>query len=53
MRLLAGDARWGRPARRALAVLAVAAFAFLSWVVYRGYLTTDMMVYFLTFQWCF
>jgi len=53
MRPLAGRARWGAPARRALTVVALAAFALLSWVVYRGYLTTDMMVYFLSFQWCF
>jgi hypothetical protein len=25
----------------------------LSWLAFRGYLTADMMVYFLTFQWCF
>ena len=39
---------------RALAVfLALCAFAVLSWVVFRGYLTPEMMVYFLSFKWCF
>jgi hypothetical protein len=28
-------------------------FALLSWVIFRGYLTADMMVYFLSFKWCF
>jgi hypothetical protein len=28
-------------------------FAMLSWLIFRGYLTPGMMVYFLTFQWCF
>ncbi|HET7729408.1 MAG TPA: hypothetical protein VFK48_05190 [Usitatibacter sp.] len=28
-------------------------FAMLSWLIFRGYLTPEMMVYFLTFQWCF
>ena len=29
------------------------AFALASWAIFRGYLTPEMMVYFLTFQWCF
>jgi hypothetical protein len=28
------------------------AFAMLSWVIFRGYLTPEMMVYFLSFRWC-
>lgn len=28
-------------------------FAMLSWLIFRGYLTPEMMVYFLSFQWCF
>ena len=28
------------------------AFAVASWAIFRGYLTPEMMVYFLTFQWC-
>jgi hypothetical protein len=39
--------------RRALAALALGAFVAASWVAYRGYLTPEMMVYFLSFQWCF
>ena len=33
--------------------LGVCAFAAVSWVVFLGYLTPDMMMYFLTFKWCF
>ena len=33
--------------------LALCAFAALSWVIFRGYLTPEMMVYFLSFRWCF
>jgi hypothetical protein len=42
------------PARRRAAVVFVAmcAFALLSWVIFRGYLTPEMMVYFLSFRWC-
>ena len=36
-----------------LVFLAMCAFATLSWLIFRGYLTPGMMVYFLTFQWCF
>ena len=32
---------------------ALLAFALLSWVIFRGYLTPEMMVYFLSFKWCF
>ena len=34
-------------------VLALCAFVVLSWVIFRGYLTPEMMVYFLSFRWCF
>ncbi len=34
-------------------VLGVAAFAAVSWVAFRGYLTPDMMMYYLSFKWCF
>jgi len=40
-------------ARYALVFFALGAFAALSWVIFRGYLTPEMMVYFLTFRWCF
>ena len=33
--------------------LGVCAFAALSWVAFRGYLTPDMMMYYLSFKWCF
>ena len=44
-----------RPSRTTAIALVVAsgAFAALSWLAFRGYLTPEMMVYFLTFQWCF
>lgn len=42
-----------RTRQAALAVLALCAFATLSWVIFRGYLTPEMMVYFLSFKWCF
>ena len=43
-----------RPAAKATAIfLAMCAFAALSWAIFRGYLTPAMMVYFLSFQWCF
>jgi len=29
------------------------AFAVVSWLIFRGYLTPEMMVYFLSFKWCF
>jgi hypothetical protein len=40
-------------ARHTLAFVALLAFAMLSWAIFRGYLTSDMMVYFLSFRWCF
>jgi hypothetical protein len=40
--------------RQSIVVVAAAlAFIALSWVVFRGYLTPEMMVYFLSFKWCF
>ena len=33
--------------------LGMGAFAALSWAIFRGYLTPDMMVYFISFRWCF
>jgi len=33
--------------------LGLCAFALLSWIIFRGYLTPEMMVYFLSFRWCF
>lgn len=33
--------------------IALCAFALLSWIIFRGYLTPEMMVYFLSFKWCF
>jgi hypothetical protein len=33
--------------------LGLSAFAVLSWAIFRGYLTPEMMVYFLSFRWCF
>jgi hypothetical protein len=42
-----------RATRRAMVVfIALLGFATLSWLIFRGYLTPGMMVYFLTFQWC-
>jgi hypothetical protein len=37
----------------ALVFLALCAFASLSWLIFVGYLTPEMMVYFLSFRWCF
>jgi hypothetical protein len=42
-----------RTRRAALAFVAMLAFAMLSWLIFLGYLTPAMMVYFLSFQWCF
>lgn len=39
--------------RVALACGLILALAAVSFLVFRGYLTPEMMVYFLTFQWCF
>lgn len=33
--------------------VALCAFAMASWLIFRGYLTPEMMVYFLSFKWCF
>lgn len=42
-----------RTRNAALAFMALLAFAALSWLIFRGYLTPEMMVYFITFRWCF
>ena len=42
-----------RMRRATLAFVALLGFAMLSWLIFLGYLTPEMMVYFLTFQWCF
>jgi hypothetical protein len=39
--------------RVALACGLVLVLVAISFLVFRGYLTPEMMVYFLTFQWCF
>ena len=33
--------------------IAMLGLAVLSYVIFRGYLTPEMMVYFLSFKWCF
>ena len=33
--------------------IALLAFALLSWLIFRGYVTPEMLVYFLSFRWCF
>ena len=33
--------------------VALLGFATVSWLLFLGYLTPEMMVYFLTFRWCF
>ena len=38
--------------RHSLYALGVVAFAGLSALIFRGYLTPEMMVYFLSFKWC-
>jgi hypothetical protein len=35
-----------------VAFVALCAFALLSWAIFIGYLTPEMMVYFLSFKWC-
>jgi len=42
-----------RTRRAAWIVAGAAAFAAASYFAFRGYLTADMMVYFLSFKWCF
>ena len=39
--------------RATVTFVVLCGFAMLSWLIFRGYLTPEMMVYFLTFQWCF
>ena len=39
--------------RAAWIAMGAAAFAAASYFAFRGYLTADMMVYFLSFKWCF
>ena len=41
-----------RTRNAAFAFVGMLAFAAASWAIFRGYLTPEMMVYFLTFQWC-
>jgi len=42
-----------RGARRAaVGFVAMLAFAVVSWMAFVGYLTPDMLVYFLSFKWC-
>ena len=41
-----------RTRRSIFVFLALCAFASLSWLIFVGYLTPEMMVYYLTFQWC-
>ena len=41
-----------RTRNASLAFGAMLLFALASWAIFRGYLTPEMMVYFLTFQWC-
>lgn len=38
--------------KAAVAFALVCAFAALSWAIFRGYMTPEMMLYFLTFKWC-
>jgi hypothetical protein len=42
-----------RARKATLAGAALLGFAAISWLAFRGYLTPEMMVYFLTFRWCF
>lgn len=35
------------------AAAALVVFAAVSYLAFRGYMTPEMMVYFLSFQWCF
>jgi hypothetical protein len=41
-----------RTRNAALAFVALLAFALASWTIFLGYLTPEMMVYFLSFKWC-
>jgi hypothetical protein len=42
-----------RTRRAAVGFVGLLGFALVSWLIFRGYLTPEMMVYFLSFQWCF
>ena len=42
-----------RAKRRIYAVAGIGAFAAVSFFAFLGYLTPEMMVYFLSFKWCF
>ena len=42
-----------RTRNAAIAFAAMLGFATLSGLAFVGYLTPEMMVYFLTFRWCF
>jgi hypothetical protein len=42
-----------RTRKASLAFVLLCAFALASWAIFRGYMTTDMMLYFLSFKWCF
>ena len=42
-----------RTRQATLVFASLCAFAVLSWLIFRGYLTPEMMVYFLSFKWCF
>ena len=42
-----------RTAKATAIFVAMCAFAMMCWAIFRGYLTPAMMVYFLSFQWCF
>jgi len=42
-----------RALRAAAISAAVLGFAALSWLIFLGYLTPEMLVYFLSFRWCF
>ena len=39
--------------RAAFGIVLVVGLALLSYVIFRGYLTPEMMVYVLSFRWCF
>ena len=39
--------------KTAIACALLAGLAGLSYLIFLGYLTPEMMVYFLAFQWCF
>ena len=42
-----------RVRRATVTFVLLCGFAVLSWMIFRGYLTPEMMVYFLSFKWCF